>query len=111
MGCNFIRLGHYQGSRLALECCDELGLVVWEEIPWCRGGVGGEQYREQARRMMRKMIDQHRNPPSVVSWGLGNENDCRGDFEVFAEKAVRDFMSDLNDIAPKAAPSRMTAIR
>ena len=111
MGCNFIRLGHYQGSRLALEMCDELGLVVWEEIPWCRGGVGGEQYREQARRMLRNMIDQHRNHPSVIFWGLGNENDWPGDFETFDEKAVRAFMSELNDIAHKADPSRMTAIR
>ncbi len=111
MGCNFIRLGHYQGSRLALQMADELGLVVWEEIPWCRGGVGGEQYREQARRMLRNMIDQHRNHPSVVFWGLGNENDWPGDFEVFDEKAVRAFMSELNDIAHKADPTRMTAIR
>ena len=111
MGCNFIRLGHYQGSRLALECCDELGLVAWEEIPWCRGGVGGEQYREQARRMLRNMIDQHGNHPSVAFWGLGNENDWPGDFEVFDEKGVRAFMIELNEIAHKADPSRMTAIR
>jgi beta-galactosidase len=111
MGCNFVRLGHYQGSRLALEMCDELGLIVWEEIPWCRGGVGGPQYREQARRMLRNMIDQHRNHPSVIFWGLGNENDWPGDFETFDEKGVRAFMSELNDIAHKEDPSRMTAIR
>ncbi len=111
MGCNFVRLGHYQGSRLALELCDELGLVVWEEIPWCRGGVGGEIYREQARRMMRNMIDQHRNHPSVIFWGLGNENDWPGDFETFDEKGVRAFMSELNDLAHKLDPSRLTAIR
>ena len=111
MGCNFVRLGHYQGSRLALGLCDELGLIVWEEIPWCRGGVGGAEYREQARRMLRNMIDQHRNHPSVIFWGLGNENDWPGDFETFDEKGVRAFMSELNDIAHKEDPSRMTAIR
>lgn len=42
MGANFIRLGHYQQSDLILRLCDELGLLVWEEIPWCRGGLGGE---------------------------------------------------------------------
>jgi len=40
MGANFIRLGHYQQSRIVLDLCDELGLLVWEEIPWCRGGRG-----------------------------------------------------------------------
>ena len=41
LGANFVRLGHYQQSRTVLDLCDELGLLVWEEVPWCRGGVGG----------------------------------------------------------------------
>ena len=41
MGANFVRLAHYQQSPQVLELCDKLGLLVWEEIPWCRGGVGG----------------------------------------------------------------------
>ncbi|RYZ29225.1 MAG: glycoside hydrolase family 2, partial [Chitinophagaceae bacterium] len=59
MGVNFIRLGHYQQSRTILDLCDSLGIVVWEEIPWCRGGLGGEVYREQGRRMLSNMIEQH----------------------------------------------------
>ena len=43
MGVNFIRLGHYQQSDIILSLCDELGILVWEEIPGCRGGLGGEQ--------------------------------------------------------------------
>ncbi len=75
MGVNFIRLGHYQQSRIVLEQCDRLGILVWEEIPWCRGGLGGEVYKEQGRRMLTNMITQHRNHPSIILWGLGNEND------------------------------------
>ncbi|HKG77858.1 MAG TPA: glycoside hydrolase family 2 TIM barrel-domain containing protein, partial [Pyrinomonadaceae bacterium] len=71
LGANFIRLGHHQQSRVILDMCDELGLLVWEEIPWCRGGLGGERYKEQARRMLRNLIDQHRNHPSVIIWGIG----------------------------------------
>ncbi|HYG37746.1 MAG TPA: glycoside hydrolase family 2 TIM barrel-domain containing protein, partial [Cytophagales bacterium] len=78
MGVNFIRLGHYQQSRIILELCDSLGILVWEEIPWCRGGLGGEVYKEQARRMLTNMIEQHYNHPSVIIWGLGNENDWPG---------------------------------
>ncbi|HWW77293.1 MAG TPA: glycoside hydrolase family 2 TIM barrel-domain containing protein, partial [Pyrinomonadaceae bacterium] len=111
MGANFIRLGHYQQSRLALELCDELGLLVWEEIPWCRGGLGGERYKEQARRMLRNMIDQHRNHPSVIVWGLGNENDWPGDFEEFDKAKIRAFMSELNELAHALDPTRKTAIR
>jgi beta-galactosidase len=112
MGANFIRLGHYQQSRAVLEACDELGILVWEEIPWCRGGLGGERFQRQARDMLRAMIDQHRNHPSVVLWGLGNENDWKpGDFEQHDEKKIRAFMIELNQLAHELDPSRKTSIR
>lgn len=111
MGVNFIRLGHYQQSPLVLEQCDRLGILVWEEIPWCRGGVGGEKYREQARRMLRNMITQHRNHPSVIIWGLGNENDWPNDFPEFKQSEIRAFMSELNDLSHRMDAGRMTAIR
>jgi len=111
LGANFIRLGHFQQSRMILDLCDELGLLVWEEIPWCRGGLGGERYKEQARRMLRNMIDQHRNHPSVIIWGLGNENDWPGDFEEFDKDKIRAFMIELNTLAHTLDPSRKTAIR
>lgn len=115
MGVNFIRLGHYQQSRTILELCDELGILVWEEIPWCRGGLGGDAFKEQSRRMLRNMISQHRHHPSVILWGLGNENDWPGDFEeVFGEveiAAIRGFMKELHDLSHELDPSRLTAIR
>lgn len=111
LGANFVRLGHHQQSRVVLEMCDELGLLAWEEIPWCRGGLGGEKYKEQARRMLRNLIDQHRNHPSVIIWGLGNENDWPGDFEEFDKDKIRAFMIELNTLAHSLDPSRKTAIR
>ena len=111
MGVNFIRLGHYQQSRHILNLCDSLGILVWEEIPWCRGGLGGEVYKEQARRMLTNMIEQHYNHPSVIIWGLGNENDWPGDFPEFDKQKIRAFMKELNDISHKLDPARKTAIR
>lgn len=111
MGVNFIRLGHYQQSEIILDLCDELGILVWEEIPWCRGGVGGETYREQGRRMLTNMIEQHYNHPSVIIWGLGNENDWPNDFPVYEQRDIRAFMSELNTLAHHLDPSRKTAIR
>jgi len=111
MGANFIRLGHYQQPRLILDLCDELGLIVWEENPWCRGGVGGPEYQEMGRRMLRHLIDQHKNHPSVVFWGLGNETDWPGDFEVQDKPKIRAFMQDLNQLAHQADPTRLTSIR
>lgn len=111
MGVNFIRLGHYQQSRIILNLCDSLGILVWEEIPWCRGGLGGEVYKEQARRMLKNMIVQHRNHPSVILWGLGNENDWPNDFPYFDQQAIREFMKELHDLSHELDPTRLTAIR
>jgi beta-galactosidase len=111
MGVNFIRLGHYQQSRIILNLCDSLGIVVWEEIPWCRGGLGGDVYKEQARRMLTNMIEQHYSHASIIIWGLGNENDWPGDFPEFDKEKIRTFMKELNDLSHKLDPSRKTAIR
>lgn len=111
MGVNFIRLGHYQQSDIILQLCDELGILVWEEIPWCRGGLGGETYKDQARRMLANMINQHHNHPSVIIWGLGNENDWPNDFSQFDKGAIRAFMKELHDQAHRLDDTRMTAIR
>lgn len=111
MGVNFIRLGHYQQSEIILNLCDELGILVWEEIPWCRGGLGGEAYQAQARRMLTHMIEQHYNHPSVIIWGLGNENDWPNDFPEFDKAKIRAFMSELHTLAHRLDASRLTAIR
>jgi beta-galactosidase len=111
MGVNFIRLGHYQQSRIILNLCDSLGILVWEEIPWCRGGLGGPVYQEMAKRMLTNMIAQHYNHPAVIIWGMGNENDWPGDFPEFDKEKIRRFMKELHDLSHKLDDTRKTAIR
>lgn len=111
MGANFIRLGHYQQSDLVLQLCDSLGILVWEEIPWCRGGLGGSEYRSQSEQMLVHMINQHFNHPSVILWGLGNENDWPGDFPSFDKASIHSFMSHLNNLSHQLDSSRKTTIR
>ena len=111
MGVNFIRLGHYQQSRIVLNLCDQLGILVWEEIPWCRGGLGGTSYQKQAQNMLTNMITQHRNHPSIILWGLGNENDWPNDFPVFDKQRIRNFMQQLHNLAHSLDNSRLTCIR
>ncbi|WP_352432869.1 glycoside hydrolase family 2 TIM barrel-domain containing protein [Mucilaginibacter sp. PAMB04168] len=111
MGVNFIRLGHYQQSRIILNLCDSLGILVWEEEPWCRGGLGGTAYQNQARQMMTNMIEQHYNHPSIILWGLGNENDWEGDFPEFDKQKIRTFMKEQNDLSHRLDSTRLTSIR
>ena len=111
MGANFLGLAHHQQSGIVLDLCDEIGLLVFEEIPWSRGGLGGDAYQQQARSMLRNMIAQHYNHPSIILWGLGNENDWPGDFPDFDKNQIRAFMTELNEEAHQLDPSRKTFLR
>jgi beta-galactosidase len=111
MGANFIRLAHYQQDRLILDLCDELGIMVWEEAPWCRAGAGSEAFQQNAKDMLSHMIDQHLNHPSVILWGLGNEDDWPTEYPSIDEPAIRGFMTEMRDLARSLDNSRLTAFR
>lgn len=111
MGANFIRLAHYQQSELVLDLCDELGLVVWEELPWCRAGGGDAALRANARHLLQVMIEQHYNHPSIAFWSLGNEEDWPGIDSGDGQVTVPELMRQLQEIAHKQDPSRYTSFR
>jgi len=110
-GFNFVRLGHYPQSRAALEACDKLGIIVWEEIPWCRGGVGGELFKQQTRHMLHEMLDQHYNHASIIFWGLGNELDWASDHTDSTDDKVSDFLQELQIVTKAKDSKRLTALR
>jgi beta-galactosidase len=111
MGANFIRLGHYQQPRLVLDLCDELGILVWEEAPWCRSGVVSDKWKQQTRVMLANLIDQHFNHPSILMWGLGNEDDWPAEYPSIDHTPIRNFMQEMNDLAHSLDSSRVTAFR
>lgn len=111
MGANFIRLAHYQQDRLVLDLCDELGLMVWEEAPWCRAGVGDASFQQNAKDMLSHMIEQHFNHPAIILWGLGNEDDWPDEYPSVDHDAIRAFMTELRDLAHHLDNSRPTAFR
>ena len=110
-GFNFIRLGHYPQADAVLDACDELGLIVWEEIPWCRGGIGGELFKDRVRMMLREMVAQHFNRPSIIFWGMGNELDWESDHTTTTDDDVYEFLGELHELSHQLDPSRLTALR
>ena len=112
LGANFVRLGHYPQDPSVYQAADRLGLILWDELPWCRGGLGDEEWKRNTESMLREMIAQNRNHPSVFFWSLGNEIYWLPDYEGSDdEAAMNDYLRRLNRIAHEMDPSRMTAIR
>lgn len=77
MGSNFVRLAHYSHDRQVYELADELGLMLWSEIPaWqTRAETLGSDavWTAYGAPQLREMIEQRRMYPSVVVWSVGNE--------------------------------------
>jgi beta-galactosidase len=76
MGCNYMRASHYPRPKATLDACDELGILVMEEQPYWHGSVrssGGEEAIDNASRLIREMVRQHGNHPSIIIWNTVNE--------------------------------------
>ncbi len=69
LGVNMVRTSHYPQSRHFLDRCDEIGLLVFEEIPGWQH-VGKEKWKELSCQNVRDMILRDRNHPSIVLWGV-----------------------------------------
>jgi len=66
---NTVRTSHYMQSREFLDRCDELGLLVFSEMPgW--GCIGGEKFQENALNDIRDMITVQYNHPSIFIWSI-----------------------------------------
>ncbi|MFT7775060.1 glycoside hydrolase family 2 protein [Roseateles sp.] len=71
---NYVRLSHYPHSETVLRAADELGLLVWSEIPvywtvdWDNPAVLLKAQRQQAETIYRD-----RNRAALALWSVGNE--------------------------------------
>lgn len=112
MGANFVRLAHYPQDPEVYKACDELGLLVWDELPWCRGGLGNAKWQQNTKTMLKEIITQNYNHPSIILWSLGNEIYWLPDFEgTDNPEKINIYLKELNDLAHQLDPTRKTAIR
>ncbi len=100
LGCNYLRLAHYPHSERVARLSDELGLLLWEEVPvyWAIDFDNPDTYAN-AENQLAELIERDRNRASVILWSVGNENaDTDSRFR---------FMSSLARKAKELDPTRL----
>ncbi len=112
MGGNFVRLAHYPQDPEVYRACDELGVLVWDELPWCRGGVGNQVWKDNAKRLLKEQINQNIHHPSIIMWSMGNEMYWDPDFEGGGNTdSVAAFVEELVSLSRELDPTRPTCLR
>ena len=81
IGINIVRTSHYPQSKYFLDRCDELGLMVFEEIPGWQY-IGDEEWKKLSVKNVEDMIMEGYNHPSIVLWGV-RINESQNDFEFY----------------------------
>lgn len=88
LGCNAVRTSHYPQSQHFIDRCDEIGLLVFTEIPGWQN-LGGEEWKDIAVQSVGEMVRQYRNHPSIFLWGVRiNESADDHDFYVRTNNAA-----------------------
>ena len=79
--CNLVRTSHYPQSTYFLDRCDEIGLLVFEEIPGWQH-IGGEVWKNEAVENVRRMVERDWNHPAIILWGV-RINESRDDHDFY----------------------------
>jgi beta-galactosidase len=69
-GCNIVRCSHYPQSPAFLDRCDEIGLLVLEEMPGWMYVSDRPDWQALALQNVNDMIMRDRNHPSIISFGV-----------------------------------------
>ncbi|MCM2294069.1 glycoside hydrolase family 2 protein [Allorhizobium sp. BGMRC 0089] len=86
---NMVRTSHYPQSKCFLDRCDEIGLLVFEEIPGWQH-IGDKAWQAASVENVRQMIRRDWNHPSIVLWGVRiNESKDNHDFYVETNRVAR----------------------
>ncbi len=97
LNLNTVRTSHYPQSKYFLDRCDEIGLLVIEEIPGWQH-IGDEAWKQVACNNVREMITRDWNHPAIFLWGV-RINESADD---------HDFYTETNRIARELDPTRQT---
>jgi beta-glucuronidase len=98
LGCNFVRFAHYPYNEDMLRLADQMGLLVWEEIPvywdiqWQNPAT-----LENAKSQLREIISRDRNRAAIALWSMSNETPISPERTEFL-KALAGYARQLDPI-------------
>ena len=116
IGANTLRLAHYPHAQHTLQRADEMGLVVWAEVPFvngvrlaCSEEQATSEFSANVEEQLRELIRQQYNHPSIGMWSIGNENTmtqgrCGG------PDNVTPVLRRLQEVAKAEDPGRVTTL-
>ena len=89
MGCNFVRLAHYPHNENMTRVADELGIMVWSEVPvyWTIQWKNENTYKN-ATAQMTDMITRDKNRASIIIWSMANETPITTDRTEFLKNMI-----------------------
>jgi beta-glucuronidase len=100
LGCNFVRLAHYPHNENMLRAADEMGLLVWAEIPvYWTIDFESPAVLERARQQLDEMIARDANRASIILWSMANETPVG--------EARFTFIGELAEHARQLDPTRL----
>ncbi len=117
MGVNFFRTSHYPQDVAVLDACDEMGILVWEEVPNIAIHIypppedGTDPVyttrfpwplMENLHQQLKEMVERDRNRPSVIIWGFADD---------LSEYQFPEDFAELSDYTHSLDPNRWTAGR
>jgi len=100
LGCNYVRLAHYQHNEHMLRLADQMGILVWEENPvyWTISWENEATYNN-AKNQLEDMIARDKNRASVIIWSMANETPVT--------EARNTFLTNLANYTRSVDPTRL----
>jgi beta-glucuronidase len=89
LNCNYVRLAHYPHNEEMIRLADEMGLLVWAEIPvyWTISWENADTYNN-AQQQLTDLVMRDKNRASVIIWSVGNETPVSEPRNIFMGKLV-----------------------
>lgn len=106
MGADAVRFCHYPHATAEYSICDDLGFLVWAEVPNVDAVTFSAAFRENLLTAAREFVAQQRNHPSIFAWSIYNE--IGNDFADDVRAKTIALLKELNAYVKKLDPSRPT---